>query len=620
MSMSRSRRVVPRLIAIGALLLIYALARLPGPPDALPELAKPFRFESQALPVLAESDRIVRPVRPSLRKIDAWISSVGAGVALHDLDGDGLSNDVLYVETRTDHVVVAPVPGTGERYAAFDLMRAPGCAALSTAAPMGVVPHDADEDGRADAMVYFWGRSPLLFLRRGGALSASAFECRELVQPREEWFTSALTFADVDGDGHADVLAGNYFREDSGVLDPRATSDEMQMQDSMSFAFNGGVNRLLLWTPAGYREAQNAFAEDVARGWTLAIGAQDLDGDLLPELYFANDFGPDRLLRNRSSRGRPRFEIVEGRRGFFDPKSKVLGHDSFKGMGVDFHDVNGDALPDFMVSNITDDWGLEESSFLHVSSGKFAYRDASETLGVSRGGWNWDVRFGDFDNDGSTEILQAAGFIRGHRNRWPELHETAMANDTLLKDERIWCRVDAGSDLSGDNRNPFFTRARDGRWYDVARELGIPEGTVSRGIATGDVDGDGRLDFAVANQWQASQFFRNAAPGAGHALVLHLRHGGETRMVRGTPKGLRGSPAIGASARVRAGDRVQIAQVDGGNGHSGKRAPELHFGLGEASAANVEVSWRDRRGAIHRRDFRVSSGTWTIELGSEETR
>src|SRR6185436_3849454 len=535
------------------------------------------------------------PVRKSVEHIRAWISSVGAGVALHDLDGDGLSNDVLYVDVRSDEVVVAPVPGTPARFAAFDLLRAPGCDAVANSAPMGVVPHDVNEDGLADAVVYFWGRSPLVYTRNAAPLSAQAFDCRELLPAREEWYTNAAAFADIDGDGHADFIAGNYFREGCGLLDPKSASPEMQMQDSMSYAVNGGVNRILLRTPHGYRDVKHVFPEFIARGWTLAIGAQDLDGDLLPEILFANDFGPDRLLRNLSTPGHPKFVLVEGKRRFFDPKSKVLGHDSFKGMGVDFTDLNGDGIPDFLVSNITEEFGLEESNLLFVSEGTpFAYRDRSEWLGLSRSRWSWDVRFGDFDNDGDAEIVQATGFIRGTWNRWPELHELAMANDALLHKEKIWCVVPPGTDIAGHTRNPFFTRAADGRWYDVASELGIPEGMVSRGIATADVDGDGRLDFATGNQWEPSRFFHNLSPPAGKSIVLHLQLANETRLQRGTPAGLHTSPAIGATARLKLPDRVLLAQVDGGNGHSGKRAPELHFGVGNAKDASVEITWRDR--------------------------
>ena len=96
---------------------------------------------------------------------------------------------------------------------------------------------------------------------------------------------------------------------------------------------------------ARYEEVKNVFPPEVERGWTLGAGAADLDGDLLPDLYFAHDFGPDRLLHNVSTPGHVAFTLLEGHRGFTTPASSVLGHDSFKGMGVDFADLNGDAIP-----------------------------------------------------------------------------------------------------------------------------------------------------------------------------------------------------------------------------------------------------------------------------------
>lgn len=598
------RRYAAQAAAVVSILLVWTFTSHGGAPaKERAQLASRFRFAPMALPVVTPSNRNVRPVRPSVAGIANWISAVGAGVALHDADNDGLSNDVWYVDTRSDEVVVAPIGHA--RFAPFDLLRARGCIPRHDAAPMGVLPGDVNEDGLTDALVYYWGRSPLLFIRRDAALHAASFRCEELMGRSQDWFSSAAAFADVDGDGGVDLVVGNYFPDGADVLDPHATRDTIEMQDSMSLALNGGENRLLLRTPGGFREAANAFPPRVSKAWTLAVGAQDLDGDLLPELYFANDFGPDRLLRNRSTPGHPRFELIEGRRGFFDPKSKVLGFDSFKGMGVDFADVNGDGVPDLFVSNITDDFALEESTFLFVSNrGTLDYRDASERLHVARGGWAWDARFGDFDNDGVQELMQATGFVRGNVNRWPELHELAMANDDLLRHEGIWPHFGAGTDLSGDNRNPFFVRDASGRYQDVSAEIGFERGTISRGIATADVDGDGDLDFALANMWAPSTFYRNDARG-GRALVLHVRRGK--------------SPAIGATAIVTTPrGRRMTAQVDGGNGHTGKRGPELHFGLGDENAANVEIRWRDRSGKPRTRAMRFASGVWTVNL--EEVR
>lgn len=618
------RRQAPRIIAIASLVLLYALARVPEPGDAERRaVAARFRFEAATLPVVTPSARRTRTVRPSLERIDAWISSVGAAVALNDLDGDGLSNDVCYVDVRSDEVVVAPVPGTGSRFAAFDLLAANGCSRSATAAPMGALPIDADEDGRLDVIVYFWGRSPLLYLRGDGPPAAAAFSCREVLAPSEDWYTNAATMADIDGDGHPDLVAGNYFPDGARVLDPASTSPRMEMQASMSRAANGGRNRILLWQPdprMPYRDAGDPFPPGTATAWTLALGAQDLDGDLLPDLYFANDFGSDHLLANRSTPGAPRFRLVQGRRRLLDPRSKVLGRDSFKGMGIDFADLNADGIPDLFVSNITDEFALEESNLLFVSRGHpFDYGDEGERRGLSRGGWAWDARFADFDNDGVVEAMQATGFIQGTTDRWPELHELAMGNDDLLHRERNWPLFRDGTDLSGDNHNPFFVRASDGRYHDFAPLLGLGTPMVSRGIAIADVDADGRLDFAVANQWGTSRFFRNRAPHAGSSLVLYVRMPAEpastTRVVPGTPRG-RSAAAIGAAVTVRSGGRTLIGQVDGGNGHSGKRGYELHFGLGDADQAEVTVAWRDRRGAIRRQSMHLREGVHTLLLAN----
>jgi hypothetical protein len=148
---------------------------------------------------------------------------------------------------------------------------------------------------------------------RASALDANSYTRSELVPGGARWYTNAATAADIDGDGHADLIIGNFFPDGARILDARAGVAD-QMQDSMSLAQNGGRKHLLLWkAPTQFEEVNGALDEQSARGWSLAIGAADLDGDLLPEIYFANDFGPDRLLHNVSTPGHPRFALLEGR-------------------------------------------------------------------------------------------------------------------------------------------------------------------------------------------------------------------------------------------------------------------------------------------------------------------
>jgi len=622
-------------------LALYGMALPHAPPvGEQAALAQRFHFTRFDLPKPQGPLREARPVHPSMERISAWVSAMGAAAALGDVDADGLPNDLCHVDPRTDRVSVLPVPGTGNRYPPFILAPAP-LPYDETMAPMGCLIADLNEDGAMDFLVYYWGRTPVAFLRKTGstAPASASYAAAEVAPAFERWFSNAATLADLDGDGHLDLVIGNTYPDGSRLLDARA-GGVMVMPETKSRSFNGGWNRLLLWVGAQsgsspavrYRDASRVLPEAVARGWTLALAAGDLDGDGLPEIYFANDFGPDRLLHNRSTPGKLRFEVLRGEGGFTTPKSFVLGQDSCKGMGADLADVNGDGLMDIYVSNISTAWGLQEGHFLWLSTGASQrmregiapYVQGAERLGLSRSGWGWDSRLADFDNDGTLEAIQATGFIKGTINRWPELQALGTANDALLTDPRHWPKFKPGADISGHEPNAFFVRDASGKYFDIAQQIGLGKAMVTRGIAIADVDGDGDLDFVFANQWEDSYFYRNDNPTQGASLGLHLlipRQDRQAPLVRdGHPAAdTAGWPAIGAQATVMLPDgRRLTAQVDGGNGQSGKRAPQIHFGLGKLSAdqpLQVEIQWRDRHGQMHSRTLTLRPGWHTVLLG-----
>ena len=597
-----------------------------------------FGFSKTTLPEIGGPPvRMQRLVHPSLQRISAFVSTVGAAVALNDVDGDGAANDACYIDTRTDQVIITPVPGTGDRYKPFPLNHG-SLFNRDRMAPLGVLLSDVNEDGRVDVVVYYAGRSPLIFLWRSAnekSLSEANYIARDIF-PAEIWMTGSATTADLDGDGHLDLIFANYFKDGSDIYNPTADGT-VSMPQSFSHAFNGGGERIYRWTGSTaetvtYEEVVDALPAGVGGGWGLAIGACDLDGDLFPELYVAHDFGPDRLFWNRSRPGHIQFALLEGKTTFTSPKSYVLGKDSFKSMGVDFGDLNNDGIQDIYVSNITEPRGLQESQMMFVSTGAMnnletgiaPYVNRSESLRLSRTGWAWDAKLDDFDNDGRLEALQATGFIRGSDNNWPEIQELGTGNDVLISSLGSWPRIQYGADLAGHNQNPFFVQAGS-HFVDISKQIGFGEDYVSRGIATADVDLDGRLDMVVSNMWGPATYYHNESPRSGTFLGLRLLHAigdtvSNTTVVReGLPNAdMKGRAAVGAKVTVTLPiGRVLTRQVDGGNGHSGKRSSDLHFGLGEvAGPVQVRLDWRDRFGRVQYKVLNVNAGWYTVLLGA----
>src|SRR5690606_13164227 len=178
------RKQTAGVVALALMLAVFVAGRPTFASDeGKADLAGSYAFKPMAIALPGGApQQTIRKVNQADKHIDAWISSVGAAIALHDLDGHVKDDDLIIVDTRTDQVIVTPAPGTGDRYEPFALGYGP-LPMNHAMAPMGVVPGDFNDDARTDLLVYWWGRTPTLHLQRPEAtrLDAQAFEPVELV-------------------------------------------------------------------------------------------------------------------------------------------------------------------------------------------------------------------------------------------------------------------------------------------------------------------------------------------------------------------------------------------------------------------------------------------------------
>jgi hypothetical protein len=427
---------------------------------------------------------------------------------------------------------------------------------------MGSIWADYDNDGRQDCFLYKWGY-PQLFHNNGDGTFTDVTETAGL----RKWMNAnSACWIDYDRDGKLDLYVAGYFREDLDLWHLKSTKI---MQESFEFAKNGGHKHLFHNLGNGHFEDVTEKTGADSTRWTLAVVAADLNGDGWPDLYFANDYGPEEY-----------FENVNGER-FVQRNGVGLDESSKSGMAVAIGDFENDGRLGTYVTNISKTGYLFQGNNLRINrlAERGWFQNVAEGL-VADCGWAWGAQFGDLNDDGRPDLYVVNGFISASKDRdyWYGMSKIAGATGELAEDARQWPPMDDRS-LSGFERSRVLVNQGRTRFVDAAEAVGADDLLDGRAVAFADFFHTGALDVVIANQRQPLLLYRNEVdPDRGwirFALV-------GTRSNR---------EAIGAEVSLYAGDLRQKQAVLAGSGFCSQNELVLHFGLGSNSPTKAVVRW-----------------------------
>jgi hypothetical protein len=299
-------------------------------------------------------------------------------------------------------------------------------------------------------------------------------------------------------------------------------------------------------------------------------------------------------------------------------------------MGVAVGDYNNDGFADLYVSN----YGV---SRLYKNNGNGTFTDVAEKLGIARKGWSTGASWGDYDNDGRLDVyitnfsddsntlyhndgngnftdvtFQAehgeptipflgwgTNFLDFDNNGW---------QDVFIANGHVYPVVDKYQWGTSFAQQPLlFRNLANGRFECVgaAPNSGLAGAWTSRGMAKGDLDGDGKVDVVLNNFNGTPTVLRNVAESKNHWLSLKLI---------GDPKLKTPRDAIGSVAWVTLGRMRLRGDVISGAGYASQSDLKLHFGLGEATKVDkVEISWANGKSEIV--NLNAVDRVWTITQG-----
>ena len=413
------------------------------------------------------------------------IETMGSGVVIWDYDGDG-DQDILFLDSGT----LPGYTGKGEEAPHPVLYRNDGGGHFTdvtersglriTGYGMGATAGDIDGDGDLDLYVTAFGRSQLF--RNNGDGTFTDVTDRAGVGVTS-WTTSAA-FADADKDGDLDLYVASYV-DFSFANNPICG---LKAKNLRSYCHPEDYNPL---PHHFFRNRGDGTFEDATAQAGLGGGAGgvlgnglgviwgDVDDDGWPDLFVANDMTPSFLFHNK---GNGTFEEIGLAAGVALSDQGVPE----AGMGVDMGDLTGHGRLDLMVTHLD---GQTSAVYGNQGGGLFNdVRYATKLAEPSIFKVGFGLAFGDFDQDGDLDVVVANGHIIHNVEQW-------------------------GTGTTYKQRSQLFENQGDGRFREV-ESSGLDVIRSARGLAIGDLDGDGDLDVVINNNNDLAAVYENVgAPG-----------------------------------------------------------------------------------------------------------
>jgi hypothetical protein len=471
---------------------------------------------------------------------------MGSGVVLADFNRDGAVDVVLVNSGRLD-AASRPAGAENRLYLNDGKGRFRDATAEwrlpSPGYGMGAAAGDFDNDGWTDLFLTTFS-GPDTLLRNDHGRFVDVTRQAGIVQDRR-WSTSA-GFFDLEGDGDLDLFVVRYVRYDPQSALP--CFDHGVRVYCTPILFRGEPSRLLRNNGDGTFTDVSAGSVRAATGKGLALVIGDIEPDGDADVYVVSDNAPNQLWINDGAGRLSEQGMLAG------VALSEMGAEQ-AGMGADMSDVDGDGRMDIAVGNFQG-----ETTSLYRQAGPGVFHEVSEAAGIgetARSRLKFGLDFFDADNDGDEDLLVANGHIADNIGTF-------------------------NPNVAFEQQNTLYENVGGGRFRDVSDAAGpaLQDRQVSRGLATGDLDGDGRLDFVVTNNGGTAQIGMNATAPAGRFVSLWLEGRRSNRS------------ALGARVVARVGGRTLVREVRGASSYLSMCDPRVHLGLGTASSVDeLTIYW-----------------------------